>query len=208
MPGTLSVSGNLGLASGATYIDAVTPTATNLTSVSGAASVNFIASFASGTYTIGQRYTLLTAGGGVGGTFASVSSSGSPTYVKPRLSYDANNVFLNLDANALAPSLTNASGNQGKVVSAIDAAVLAGGVPPSGFNALYGLSGAALNAAADQISGQIGPNTSNAVGQGFSSFLSMTGAGGSDTGSFAPGSAYGGADAPHRAALATGATRV
>ena len=36
----------------------------------------------------------------------------------------------------------------------------------------------------------------------------MTGQGGGDTGSFAPGSAYGSADAPHRAQLGAGETRV
>jgi fibronectin-binding autotransporter adhesin len=209
-PGTLSVSGNLSLASGATYVDAVTPTATNLTSVSGAASVNgnFTASFASGTYTVGQRYTVLTASSGVSGTFATVSSSGSPTYVKPRLSYDANNVYLNLDPNALAPMASNPTGNQNSGLTAIDQAVASGAGPSTGFAALYGLSGAALNAATDQISGQIGSNVANATGQGFLSFMTMTAPGGSSGSSFAPGSAYGTQDAPRRAQLGTGETRV
>ena len=209
-PGTLSVNGNLTLASGANYFDAVTPTAASLTTVSGSASVNgsFAASLASGAYTLGQRYTVLTATGGVSGTFASLSTVGIPTYVRGRLSYDANNVYLNLDPNVLAPSLSNASANQRSVVSAIDAAVLAGGTPSGGFLTLYGLSGAALNSALNQISGQIGPNTANAVGQGSLSFLAMTGAGGSDSGNFAPGSAYGSADAPHRAQLGSGETRI
>ena len=65
-------------------------------------------------------------------------------------------------------------------------------VPSGGFNALYGLTGPALNSAIDQISGQVGPNVSNAVGQSFLSFLAMTAEGGvGDAGSFAPGSAYG-----------------
>jgi uncharacterized protein with beta-barrel porin domain len=47
------------------------------------------------------------------------------------------------------------------------------------------------------------------VGESFLSFLSMTSQGGSgDAGNFAPGSAYGAADAPHRAQLGTGETRV
>ena len=105
--------------------------------------------------------------------------------------------------------LTNATGNQQKLVSAIDAAVAAGNVPPGGFVALYALSGPALNNALDQISGKIGPNVVNAVGQSFLSFLSMTSAGGSgEIGTFAPGSAYGKADAPHRAQLGSGETRV
>jgi uncharacterized protein with beta-barrel porin domain len=66
-----------------------------------------------------------------------------------------------------------------------------------------------LNSAVDQISGQIGPNVTNAVGQSFLSFLSMTSQGGTGaTGNFAPGSAYGAADAPHRAQLGAGEARV
>ena len=209
--GTLSVSGNLSLASGSNYLDAVTPTASALTSVSGSASINgnFIASLASGAYTPGRRYTVLTASGGVSGTFASSSTSGIPTYVKGRLSYDANNVYLNLDPNALAPSLTNATTNQRNAVAAIDAAVFAGATPTGGFLTLYGLSSPALNSAVDQIYGQIGPNVINAVGQSFLSFLSMASQGGSgDSANFAPGSAYGTADAPHRAQLGAGEMRV
>jgi fibronectin-binding autotransporter adhesin len=210
-PGALAVNGSLTLASGATYLDAVTPAAASLTNVSGTASLNgsFAASLSSGTYTVGQRYTVLTAAGGIGGTFASFTTVGVPSYVKGRLSYDANNVYLNLDPNALAPQLSNATGNQHTVVTTVDAAVAAGNVPPAGFVALYGLSGSALNSALDQISGQVGPNTVNAVGQGFLSFMSMTASGGSGaTGSFAPGSAYGAADAPHRAQLGARETRV
>jgi uncharacterized protein with beta-barrel porin domain len=151
---------------------------------------------------------VLTATGGVSGVFASLSTVGVPTYVKGRLSYDANNVYLNLDPNVLAPSLSNASGNQQNIVAAIDEAVLAGGKPSGGFLSLYGLSGPALSSALDQISGQVGPNTINAVGQSSLSFMTMTAQGGSDSGSFAPGSAYGGADAPHRAQLGNGETRI
>jgi len=207
-PGILSVNGNLTLASGANYLDAITPTAAGLTSVSGTASVNgiVIANFTSGTY-VGQRYTILSAAGGISGTFSGLS--GIPASLKAQLSYDANNVYLNLIPNTLAPLLSNATGNQHSVASAIDAAVAAGNVPAGGFAALYALSGPALNNALDQISGQVGPNVVNAVGQSFLSFLSMTAVGGSgETGNFAPGSAYGGADAPHRAQLGAGETRV
>ncbi|HKX65358.1 MAG TPA: autotransporter domain-containing protein [Rhizomicrobium sp.] len=208
--GTLTVSGNLTLASGANYSVEVSPTAADRTMVSGTAGLNgnFIANLSSGTYSIGQRYTVVTAPGGVSGTFASLVMSGPPTYVKGQLSYDANNAYLTLSPNALAPSLSNATGNQGKVVAAIDTSVAAGNIPAGGFVALYGLTGSALNSALDQISGQVGPNTINAVGQGSLSFLTMTAQGGSGTDNFAPGSAYGGADAPHRAQLGAGETRV
>jgi autotransporter-associated beta strand protein len=207
-PGTLSVTGNLSMAPGSNYLDVLTPTAVGLTTVSGTANLNGVvsASIASGTVPFG-RFTLLTATGGVSGVFTSLA--GIPAGFKAQLSYDANNAYLTLSPNSLAPSLTNLTGNQQNVVSAIDAAVAAGQVPPAGFAALYGLSGPALNSALDQISGQAAPNVTNAVGNSFLSFMSMTAQGGSGaTGNFAPGSAYGGADAPHRAQLGTGETRV
>jgi uncharacterized protein with beta-barrel porin domain len=192
-------------------MDVVTPTAASLTSVSGTASVNgnFTANLQPGVYTIGQRYTVVTAASGVTGTFASLNTSGVPTYVKGRLSYDANNVYLNLDPNALSPSLpSDTSVNQAGVAAAIDASIQSGGTPNSGFSALFGLSGVALTSALGQATGSIGSNVTNAVGQSFLSFLSMASQGGSgDSASFAPGSAYGAADAPHRAQLGVGETR-
>jgi outer membrane autotransporter protein len=207
--GTLTVNGNLTLASGVIYNVEVSPAATDRINVSGTASINgsVVASVAPGTYSFGQQYTLINASGGVSGTFASLT--GIPISLKGQLSYDANNVYLNLSPNALAPQLSNATGNQHGVVAAIDAAVAAGAIPSAGFTALYGLSGPALNNALDQISGQAAPNVINAVGNSFLSFMSMTAQGGSGASSnFAPGSAYGGADAPHRAQLGTGEMRV
>jgi fibronectin-binding autotransporter adhesin len=207
--GTLTINGNLTLASGSIYNVEVSPTAADRTNITGTASLNgtVATSVAAGVYTFGQRFTILTAAGGVSGSFASLT--GIPISLRGQLSYDANNAYLTLSPNALAPQLSNATGNQHNVVSAIDAAVVAGNVPPGGFVALYGLAGSALNNALDQISGQVGPNVTNAVGNSFLSFLSMTAQGGSGiTGNFAPGSAYGGADAPHRAQLGSGETRV
>ena len=194
-------------ASGALVVP-VTPSAAGLISFSGTASIDGMAivNVALGPYSFGQRFTILSAAGGVSGTFASLT--GVPARLKGQLSYDANNAYLTLSPNALAPFLSNATDNQQKLAAAIDASIAAGNVPTGGFVMLYSLSGPALNSALDQISGQVGPNTINAVGQGTLSFLTMTAQGGSNSGDFAPGSAYGGADAPHRAQLGAGQTRV
>ena len=206
--GTLTVNGNLTLASGSVYNVEVSPSGADRTNVSGTASLNgtVAASIASGTYTFGQRFTLINATGGVSGSFATLT--GIPASLQGQLSYDANNAYLTLSPNALTPSLSNATANQGKVAAAIDTAVTTGGVPTGGFATLYGLTGPALNSALDQISGQVGPNIINAVGQGSLSFLTMMAQGGSGDGNFAPGSAYGAADAPQRAQLGMGETRV
>jgi uncharacterized protein with beta-barrel porin domain len=206
------VLGNLTLASGANYVVALTPTTATQASATAGASLNgtLTANFASGAYAINTRYSVLTANfNGITGTFASFSAPTAPGYVKPVLSYDAFHVYLTLQPVSLGPLLPGANANQAAVISAIDTAVLAGALPPSGFGSLYNLSGPALAGALDQISGQIGPNIVNGVGQNFLSFLSMTAQGGDGGhGSFAPGSAYGDADAPHRAQLAPGAVRV
>jgi autotransporter-associated beta strand protein len=206
--GTLTVNGNLTLASAAMYDVEVSSTAADRTTVTGSANIDgtVIASVASGAYNFGQRFTILTATGGVTGTFARLN--GVPYYLKGQFSYDANNAYLTISPNALTPLLSNPTGNQKNAVSVIDAAVAAGAVPAGGFSALYSLSGLALSSAIDQISGQLGPNIANGVGQASLSFLSLTSQGGDGGASFTPGGAYGAAGAPHRAQLASGEMRV
>jgi autotransporter-associated beta strand protein len=110
-PGTLTMAGNLTMASGASYLTYFTPTAAGLTAVTGTASVagTVTANAASGTYTAGQTYKLITATGGVTGTFASLSTPGLPSYVTGSLSYDANDVILNLNAVSLSSALTTST---------------------------------------------------------------------------------------------------
>jgi autotransporter-associated beta strand protein len=116
-PGTLTMTGTLNLASGANYATSITPSTAGLTAVTGTASVNgaLTANALPGTYAPGQRYTVISTTGGVSGTFASLSTTGLPDYVKGRLSYDPNNVYLNLDqvllTSLLSPS--NATGQTG-----------------------------------------------------------------------------------------------
>jgi uncharacterized protein with beta-barrel porin domain len=209
---TLTVNGNLVLASGATTQVTVTPSAASLINVSGTATLGgtFVANLASGTYAPGQQFTVLTATGGFNGTFAT-TASGAISYLRPRLSYDATHVYLSLDQVTLASLAgSGVNTNQAQVLAALDKAVANGTIPSGGFLALYGLSGTALQAALDQVSGQAAPNVGGAVGQSFLSFMAMTGAGGGgDTGGgFAPGSAYADADAPHRAQLSAGTARL
>jgi len=214
-PGTLTVQGNLALASGANYVDAISPTVTGLTSVTGSAAINgaLTVNAAAGTYTLGQRYTFLSAANGLSGTFSSVSTTGLNAY-KTAIGYDANSVFLTLSANALSPLLPAGIGaNQTKIAKAIDAAVTGGATLNSGFNTLFGLSGAALGSAMSQISGEAGADAAQAGSQAFLPFVSTLmaeGVGGNATvtaANFAPGDTYGADGAPKPAQLAVGATR-
>jgi autotransporter-associated beta strand protein len=216
--GTLTVQGNLTLNAGATYADSITPSTAGLTNVSGSASLNGTAAInaGTGTYTVGQRYTLVTATGGVSGSFSSLSVSNLPGYVKGRLGYDATNAYLYLDPNAITPLLpSGASLNQTSLAAGIDAGLQQGTVLNSGFTALFNLQGAALGNALNQIAGQGAPNIATAGGQSLTPFLSVMqgqgafgGNGAGTAANFAPGNVYGATDAPRRAQLAPGAMRV
>src|SRR6201991_1044513 len=98
-PGSfMTVTGNLAFQSGALYLVALNPATASLAKVTGTASLNGGAGGAllAGNY-LAKQYTILTAAGGVSGTFASFDTLGVPAGFKTSLSYDPNNVFLNLD---------------------------------------------------------------------------------------------------------------
>jgi autotransporter-associated beta strand protein len=98
-PGTMTVAGNLALQSGAFYIVQVNPTTASTTNVSGTASLagTVGAVFAPGSY-VTRSYTILTAAGGVTGTFDAGAVRGLPAGFLPSLSYTGNTVVLNLEA--------------------------------------------------------------------------------------------------------------
>ena len=99
--GTLTVKGNLAFSSGATYLVQVSPAAASSTSVTGAATLGgatVAANFAPGTY-VKKQYGILNATGGVNGTFGSLANTNLAPFFTTSLSYDANNVFLNLSGS-------------------------------------------------------------------------------------------------------------
>ena len=98
-PGTMTVAGNLAFQSGAFYIVQVNPTAASTTNVSGTASLagTVGAIFAPGTY-LERSYTILTAAGGLTGTFDALATLGLPAGFQTSLSYTGNTALLNLKA--------------------------------------------------------------------------------------------------------------
>jgi uncharacterized protein with beta-barrel porin domain len=102
-PSTLTISGNLALQSGAFYIVQVNPTTASTTNVSGTASLAGTVGgvFATGSYVV-RSYTILTAAGGVTGAFDAGAVRGLPAGFRPSLSYTANTVMLNLDAQLVS----------------------------------------------------------------------------------------------------------
>lgn len=110
---TLTVNGNLSLASGASTGLELSPSAADKILVTGTAGINggLFATFASGTYSA-RQYTLLTSTGARSGTFTSFNTLGlAGSGFRGELAYDANNVYLNLLRDTFVWSATPSSGD-------------------------------------------------------------------------------------------------
>ncbi len=134
-PGTsMTIAGNLAFQSGALYVIYFNPTTSSLATVSGTAELSGTvqANFATGSY-VSKTYTILTAAGGVNGQFSGLVNVNLPRGMSDTLSYDANDVYLNL-----APgfsSFTGLSVNQQNVVNTLNTVFnAAGGLPNSFFS--------------------------------------------------------------------------
>jgi outer membrane autotransporter protein len=170
--GTMTVNGNLTFNAGSTYLVEVSPATADRTNVTGTATLagTVQAVPLPGSFTA-KTYTLLNAAGGVIGTFDSLivpSGAGG----NPHLTYDANNVFLVLEAVQLPPLLPpGLSINQMNVANAI-AAAAASGVPiPPGFDALLNMPASALPGALTQLSGEHATGMTSAVNLSMGLFL-------------------------------------
>jgi autotransporter-associated beta strand protein len=112
---------------------------------------------AAGNYTTANRYTILTAKGGVSGQFASAAVSANLAFLTPTLSYDAKDVVLGF---AQAPFASAAiTPNQIATATAIQA--LGPGAPL--YSALLGQSVAGARQAFDALSGEIHPSAASAA---------------------------------------------
>ncbi|WP_375415094.1 autotransporter domain-containing protein [uncultured Bradyrhizobium sp.] len=100
-PGSsMTVAGNLAFQSGAMYLVALNPTSASSANVGGTASLNGTAAavYLGGNY-VSRKYTILTAAGGVSGTFGSIVNANVPANFTSTLSYDANNAYIDLALN-------------------------------------------------------------------------------------------------------------
>ncbi|MEA2890119.1 MAG: hypothetical protein QOI05_912, partial [Bradyrhizobium sp.] len=118
------------------------------TNVGGTASLNGTAAavYLAGNY-ISKKYTILTAAGGVSGTFGSLVNTNVPANFTSTLSYDANNAYINLALNFVTPSGLNV--NQQNVANTLVNFFNSTGGIPAAFGAL---SPAGLT----QASGELG----------------------------------------------------
>lgn len=149
----LTVNGNLTFGTGATYAVQVSPTATGHTDITGTANLAGIAyvGFASGNYTKGN-YTLLSAAGGLGGTTFDTLQTSMPGFVTS-LGYTANDAVLTISSAALGAG-QGLGRNQQNVANTINDYFNNGGMLPSSFSNIFGLSGSRLNNALSQVSGE------------------------------------------------------
>lgn len=116
--GLLTVSGSLTFTAASTYMVEISPASADRVNVTGTATLGGAtvnAVFAPGTY-VAKQYTILNAGS-ISGTFAGPVNTSLPSGFKSSLSYDANNVYLDL-ALAFAPP-TGLNINQQNVAGAL-----------------------------------------------------------------------------------------
>ncbi|MGC1349992.1 MAG: autotransporter domain-containing protein, partial [Xanthobacteraceae bacterium] len=176
VPGTsMMITGNLALASGAIYAIYLNPTSTTSANVTGSASLGGTvqANFAAGSY-LAKQYTILTTTGGLGGTtFASLSNTNLPAGFTDKLSYNSNDVFLNLTAQLGAVSTQGLNVNQQNVANALNNFFNSGGTLPPGFVNVFGLTGGNLANALTQLDGEAATGAERAVFQLTNEFLEL-----------------------------------
>ena len=154
--GTLNVNGSLAQTGGVYVVEANAAGQSDRINVSGAATIQGTAVQVlaqPGTYGANTTYTILSATGGLSGTYASVTSNFA--FLTPSLAYDANNVFLTLAMAQNAFSFGGNTANQKAVGAALDRSFLgASGDFATVMTALSTLSTQQGPAALDAISGQ------------------------------------------------------
>jgi T5SS/PEP-CTERM-associated repeat protein/autotransporter-associated beta strand protein len=166
--GTLTVQGSLAFTTASTYLVEVDASGVDRTNVTGTATLRgarVAVNVGGGT---NRRHTILNAAGGVAGTFATAVTADN---FVATLSYDANNVFLDLQA-ALGLG-TPLNQNQQAVATVINSAFSNGSILPSGFFSLFNLTGDKLANALSQVSGEAATGTQQATFDAMGQFTSM-----------------------------------
>ncbi|WP_283810708.1 autotransporter outer membrane beta-barrel domain-containing protein [Bradyrhizobium sp. S69] len=122
-PGTsMTVNGSLAFSQGAFYQVAINPQTASFVNVTGTATLggaSVQAFFSAGSY-VSKQYTIVSAAGGVGGTFGSQANTNLPAGFNSSLSYDATHAYLNLALNFTPPPVTPPSGPSAPVNSGLN----------------------------------------------------------------------------------------
>ncbi|WP_346910100.1 autotransporter-associated beta strand repeat-containing protein [uncultured Roseibium sp.] len=161
--GTLNVSGNVTFSSGSTYAVEVDDTgnsdkiaATGTAAIDSGATVTVSAENGTdngSTYAASTTYTILTADGGVTGTFGSVSENFA--FLDASLGYNANNVTLTLTRNATGLASAAETANQRAAANGVSNLSAGNAV----YDAVVVLSEAGARTAFDSLSGEVHAST-------------------------------------------------
>ncbi|MBS0251976.1 MAG: autotransporter domain-containing protein [Proteobacteria bacterium] len=160
--GTLTITGNYTQSTGSTLRAEINNTpATDLLNITGTATIQSGATVnvlpATGLYTVGHRYTILTAADGRSGTFDHLIYNAP--FLGLSLDYDANNVFLDVTRNSVAFRQIAQTPNQ--IAAAGGAESLGLGNPV--YDAVLNLSEAQAQNAFDQLSGEVHASAKTAL---------------------------------------------
>lgn len=163
-PGTTtSIVGDLVFQSGATYQVHIGTSAASLASTTGTATLGGATVSAVVSGYVGKRYTILTATGGVIGTFTP-TVAGLPPAFRAALAYDANNVYL--DFTMALPNAGNLNGNQQSVGNAVLNSFNNNGSIPAAFGQL-------TPAGLTQIAGELSTRTQQTTIEAMSQFVGL-----------------------------------
>ncbi|KYK47798.1 hypothetical protein A1D31_28845 [Bradyrhizobium liaoningense] len=158
--GTLNVNGNVAFNTGSTFeVEINAAGQSDRIAATGTATLNGgtvqIVPLGTG-FIANTQYTILTATGGVSGSFASLTTSGSPL-VSGQLSYDVNNVYFILQQIGGFGTLSGLTPNQAAVAGALDQAQLGGASETltTAINTLAALDASGIKAGLDDLAGQV-----------------------------------------------------
>ncbi|MHA6193129.1 autotransporter-associated beta strand repeat-containing protein [Pseudomonas wadenswilerensis] len=156
--GSLTVTGDYTNASTGTLAVSLTPTATNYLNVGGTANLGGRLQVTGLDYTSANQYTLLSAAGGINGTFASNNLT-NLAFFDTSLSYGANDLTLSVARNGVSFASLAQTDNQRAVAQALDGA----SAPASLRNTVITGDAATAVAAFEGLSGEIFASTASVL---------------------------------------------
>ncbi len=164
--GSLKINGSLAMSGDSNFVITQTSTSSSSALVTGSAALGGTLSVASsdGTYYLGRKTTVLSAGGGISGSFTAAPITGTGAQFKSTVSSDQSNVYLEVDLAKLSPLLpSTASPNQTGPVAGVDRAIAAGDTLSIPLQNLGNLTSPVLAADANQLSGEIAADLPRAI---------------------------------------------
>jgi autotransporter-associated beta strand protein len=158
--GTLHVNGNVAFADGSNYVVGANSLGASTLAVSGSAALDGTLSIASsdGTYPLHRLLTVLTADGGITGSFTLAPLNNTGAVFKSNfVSCGSTSLCVQIDLSKLSPLLpADVTLNQKNAIAAIDAAIVAGDTLPDKIEDLGNTTSSGLANDAAQLAGEIG----------------------------------------------------